>query len=83
MTVTKMGYNLTVDIHGMTVMEAKKELTNLLNKCDKNTKEIDVLHGFHGGTALRNLVRKDLKHPRLVRRILTMNQGMTTLVIKP
>lgn len=83
MTVTKFGFTLTADIHGMTVNEAKKELTHLLSTCDKSIKEIDVLHGYHGGTALLNFVRKDLKHPRLVRRILSLNQGMTTLVIKP
>lgn len=83
MTVKKFGYNLEVDIHGMTVMEAKKELTNLITKCDKATKEIDVIHGYQGGQALLNLVRKELKHPRLARRILSLNQGVTTLVIKP
>lgn len=83
MNVTKMGYNLSIDIHGMTVNEARKALTDLLNTCDKGTHEIDVVHGFHGGTALLNFVRKDFKHKRLVRRILTMNNGMTTLVIKP
>jgi DNA-nicking Smr family endonuclease len=67
----------------MTVMEAKRELTNLLNKCDKQVHEIDVIHGCHGGTALLNFVRKEFSHPRLVKRILTLNNGMTTLVIKP
>ncbi len=83
MTTTKFGFTITADIHGMTTMEAKKELTRLLNTCDKSIKEIDVLHGYHGGTALLNLVRKELRHPRLVKRVLTLNQGMTTLVIKP
>ncbi len=83
MNVTKFGYNLSVDIHGMTVMEAKKELIALITKCDKDTKEIDVIHGYQGGQALLNLVRKELKHPRLVKRILSMNNGVTTLVIKP
>ena len=82
MTVNKFGYNLEADIHGMTVMEAKKALTDLLTKCDKATKEIDVIHGCHGGTALLNLVRKEFKHPRLVKRILSLNNGVTTLVIK-
>ena len=83
MVVKKFGYNLEVDIHGMTVMEAKKELTSLISKCDKATKEIDVIHGYQGGQALLNLVRKDLSHPRLVKRILSLNRGVTTLVIKP
>ncbi len=83
MNVTKFGHNLTIDVHGMTVAEAKSALTNLLNSCDKSTHEIDVLHGYRGGTALLNFVRKEFKHKRLERRILSLNQGMTTLVIKP
>ncbi len=83
MTVKKIGHNLEADIHGMTVLEAKKELEKLISRCDKSTHEIDVIHGCHGGTALLNLVRKDLKHPRLVKKILSLNNGMTTLVIKP
>lgn len=83
MIAKKMGYNLEVDIHDMTVIEARKELISLISKCDKNTKEIDIVHGFHGGQALLNLVRKELKHPRIVKRILSMNQGVTTLVIQP
>lgn len=83
MITKSFGHNLEVDIHGMTVSAAKRELESLLTRCDKNTHEIDVIHGCHGGTALQNLVRRELKHPRLVRRILTMNNGMTTLIIKP
>ena len=82
MNVTKMGYNLTVDVHGMTVSEVKSELSRLLSTCDKSTHEIDVIHGCHGGTALLNFIRRDFKHPRLARKILTLNNGMTTLVLK-
>ncbi len=83
MVIKKFGHNLEVDIHGMTVMEAKAELVSLLSRCDRATHEIDVIHGCHGGQALMNFVRKDLKHPRIVKRMLTLNNGMTTLVIKP
>lgn len=83
MIVHKFGCNLEVDIHGMTVLEAKRELTGLLTRCDKKTHEIDVIHGCHGGTALLNFIRKEFKHPRLEKKILSLNNGMTTLVIKP
>ena len=83
MVVKKFGHNLEVDIHGMTVAQAKKELASLISRCDKATHEIDVIHGCHGGTALQNMVRREFSHPRLVKRILSLNNGMTTLVIKP
>ena len=83
MTVTKFGFTITADLHGMTVQTAKKELERLITTCDKSVKEIDVVHGYSGGTALQTMVRKDLKHKRIVRKILSMNQGVTTLVIQP
>ena len=67
------------DIHGMTVSEAKKALEQLLNTADSTIKEIDVIHGYSNGQALQNMVRKDLKHKRIAAKILSLNQGITTL----
>ena len=75
------GFTMTLDIHGMTVQEAKKEIQSVLKSCPKNIKEIDVIHGFNGGTALQQYVR-NLKHPKVERTILTMNKGQTTLLLK-
>ena len=83
MVLKKIGFTIEVDIHGMTVSEAKRELEKLLNSCDNSVKEIDVIHGYTGGQALLNLVRKDLKHKRIVSRMLSLNQGVTTLKIQP
>lgn len=83
MPFTKFGFTITVDLHGYTVAEARRELPKLITSCDKLIKEIDVIHGYSGGTALQNYVRKELKHKRIVRKILTMNQGSTTLIIEP
>lgn len=83
MVVRHFGHNLEVDLHGMRVADAKRELAALLTRCDKETHEIEVIHGCHGGTALQTMVRREFSHPRLVKRILSMNNGSTTLVIKP
>jgi len=71
----------TVDIHGMTVADAKKKLEQYIKTAPKNC-EVTVIHGFHGGTALQNMVRKTLKHKRIKRRILGLNNGETILVIE-
>ena len=83
MVTKKIGFTVEVDIHGMTVIEAKRELEKLLNTCDNSIKEIDVIHGYTGGQALLNLVRKGLTHKRIVSRMLSLNQGVTTLKIQP
>ncbi len=83
MTLKKFGFSLQIDIHGMTVSQAKRELERLLNTCGDDINEIEVIHGYTGGRALLNLVRKDLKHKRIAGRILSLNEGVTILKVKP
>ncbi len=70
-----------VDIHGYTAAEAKKILIQKIAAAPKGC-EITVIHGFHGGQALKNMVRNDLKHPRIKRKILGLNQGETIIVVE-
>ncbi|NLB80789.1 MAG: DNA mismatch repair protein MutS [Clostridiaceae bacterium] len=71
----------TVDILGMTKLEAKKRLEQTISATPPNC-EITVIHGFHGGQALQNMLRKGLKHRRIKQRILSLNSGETVLVIE-
>ena len=82
MIVSKDGNTLTADIHGMTAADAKTALERCLSAADKSVAEIMVIHGYSGGQALANMVRNKLKHKRIERKMLSMNQGETTLVIK-
>lgn len=77
----KFGWTLEVDIHGMRAAEAKRQLELLLNRTDQSIREIVVIHGYHGGRALQDMVRKELKHPRIKQKLLTMNNGQTTLLL--
>lgn len=83
MTTRKFGFTLEVDLHGMKALEAKRALEKLLSNCDDSVHEIDVIHGYTGGKALQNMVRRELSHPRLGGRMLSMNQGVTTLKVFP
>ncbi len=77
----KYGWTLEVDIHGMRAAEAKKQLELLLNRTDGTIHEIVVIHGFHGGKVLQDMVRTQLKHARIKQKILSMNGGQTTLLL--
>ena len=50
----------SIDIHGMTTFNAKKRLERVVASAPSNT-ELTVIHGYHGGQILQNMVRKDLK----------------------
>ena len=76
------GLTIEADIHGMRCEEARRQLERLLNRAPSYITEIVVIHGCHGGTALLDMVRRDLHHPRIAARHLSMNNGQTTLVLK-
>ncbi len=78
----KYGWTLEVDIHGMRAAEAKKQLELLLGRVGNDIREVVVIHGYHGGKILQEMVRAELKHPRIQRKILSLNSGETTLVLK-
>lgn len=73
---------MEVDIHGMTQEQAKKRLEQLLNRADPSLEELVVIHGHNGGTALRDMVRERLHHRRIAAKLLSLNPGVTRLLLK-
>ena len=73
--------NKEIDIHGLTEQEAIKALERFIVSCDKSVKEIIVIHGYHSGNILKNMVRSSIKlrSKRIKRRKHSMNQGETIL----
>lgn len=82
MLTNKIGTTLEVDIHGMTASEAKRQLESLLSRADKNIKEVIVIHGYSHGQVLKDMVRTQLKHPRIEAKLLSLNQGQTRIILK-
>jgi DNA-nicking Smr family endonuclease len=72
-----------LDIHGMTRYQAKVYLDSELKKAKKDIYRIRVIHGYQGGTQLRDLVRKDYsRHPKVIRVEIGLNQGITDLILR-
>lgn len=70
-----------IDIHGCTTTEAKIKLDNYLNSLSNQTTEITIIHGY-SSKILQQYVRKQYKHKRILRKILTMNPGETIIILK-
>ena len=72
---------ITLDLHGYTVVEAKKEIEKLIAKSSNDVKFIRVIHGYHSGDTLKEFVRSrnGIRSKRLMRKKYTMNQGETIL----
>lgn len=73
-----------VDLHGYTADQAAVKLDSVLRKVNvKTTYQVRVIHGFHGGTAIRDMVtRRYRNHPKVKRIIQGDNPGITVLVIR-
>ena len=76
------GFTLEVDIHGMRVLQARQELERLISRCGPDVHEIVVIHGYHGGRALQDMVRNELQSSRIRQKVLSLNNGQTTLLLK-
>lgn len=72
--------NKSIDIHGLTTIEAKKHLEQIISTAPARS-ETTVIHGYHGGQTLQNLVRKQLKHRRIKQKVLGLNSGETLLIL--
>ncbi|MDD5953563.1 MAG: Smr/MutS family protein [Oscillospiraceae bacterium] len=83
MIVSGIGTQIvTADIHGMTSEDAKSQLQKLLSRVPDVTEELLVIHGYNGGQVLRDMVRGELKHPRIRSKLLSLNAGQTRILLK-
>ncbi|ARP49439.1 MULTISPECIES: Smr/MutS family protein [Caproicibacterium] len=82
MTEYRHGSVVELDIHGETRESAMHLLTHWLSHTPADVQEVRVIHGCHGGTVLRDMVRRQLKHPRIASKLITLNPGETRLILK-
>ena len=79
--MTQSGIQL-LDLHGCNQYQAKIAIDAALKK-SRGVYRIRVVHGYHGGTAIRDFVRKTYaKAPGVLRIELGLNSGETDLVLK-
>lgn len=70
-----------LDLHGKNTYQAKVAVDAALRRAGAGTYRIRCIHGFHGGTALRDFLRSEYeKHPQVRR--LEGNAGTTELVLR-
>ena len=73
---------VTVDLHGCTVYQAKIAIDAQLKRARPGVYRIRLIHGFHGGTALRDMIRRDYRsHPKILR-LEFGSSGETDLVLR-
>lgn len=72
-----------IDIHGLTSQQAAIVIDAKLKKNKGEVYTLKVIHGYHGGTALKNFVRSRYKNDNRVKRIeVGLNPGETDLILR-
>ena len=56
---------ITVDLHGLKVKDARRFLQNLM-AIGQGRQDICVIHGYNHGTAIKEMIYRDLSSKRLV-----------------
>lgn len=78
------GGIITVDLHGLTVRQARARLLFELKRATDADYSLRVLHGYHGGTAIKEMVLSEFAaHPKVRRVERGVNPGETVLVLRP
>ena len=70
-----------VDLHNMTKEDAKANLIHSINSSDFDIKCLVVVHGYHGGTTIKNLVRKEFQHDNILEKV-NLDAGRTIYRLK-
>ena len=74
---------LTADLHGKNTYQAKITVDALLRRAGAGTYRIRLIHGYHGGTALKDFLKTEYgRHPKIKRLILSPDGGTTELVLR-
>ena len=72
-----------IDLHGLFQNEAIKVIDKALKAADSSTYQIRLIHGYHRGTSLKNMILDEYKYdPKVLRIQPGDNQGVTILVLR-
>ena len=76
---------IEIDLHGMNYSQAKTFIDRQLEKANRSVYYIRLIHGYHGGTDLKNMVQEEYsygRHPKVIRIKPGNNPGITELVLR-
>lgn len=77
------GGTIRLDLHGMNCTQAQAAIDAALRRAGGSVYRLEVVHGYHSGTQLRDMIRRVYaRHPRVKRLEIGLNQGATELVLR-
>ena len=73
--------SVTLDLHGKTQFQARVALDAALRR-SKGVYRIRAIHGYHNGTALREMIWREYAERSPVLRLEAVNESTTDLVLR-
>lgn len=79
------GGIIEMDVHGMNREQACEAILRQVHAAGNAVYRIRVIHGFHGGTRIRGMIREEFgyeREPKVKRLEMGTNQGITELILR-
>lgn len=74
---------MELNLHRMTVRKAQYVINGVLRTVSPSTYRLRLIHGYNGGTELRDMIRRVYRnHPKVLRIEIGVNPGETILVLR-
>ena len=74
------GKLYTLDLHGLTLEEARASLINLFAHIDSTYNGVLVIHGYHKGRVLKDYVRNTFSHNLIYKKV-NLDASRTILLL--
>ena len=73
---------ISLDVHGLTVPEAKRIIRNVINVSRESILHLNIIHGYHHGTAIKSMLEAESFAGRVSERFCPdENPGQTIMTI--
>lgn len=67
----------------MTWWQAQRAIDAALRRAGGSVYRLELIHGYHSGTQLRDMIRRTYaSHPKVIRLEIGLNPGATELVLR-
>ena len=73
---------MELDLHGKNAYQARVAIDAALRRCGGGVYRLRLIHGYRGGTAIRDMLWLTYGHRSQVKRMVSISEGVTELVLR-
>lgn len=73
---------IELDLHGKNAYQARVAIDAALRRCGGGVYRLRLIHGYRGGTAIRDMLWMVYNKRSQVKRLVSISEGVTELVLR-